>query len=151
MFGNSWDRKKLCTPVFSQSLTGMVRARLPEVKFAWGLEQVGSSLKHSLGRSRWGITSSPMGLVNPHSIGQSTTSRERERTDHLPPSIGYPVVKAGSPTGRESYGDGVPIVVSDRESLSQGEGEQVRLGRKWLEVCGMQECRQQRKTPRAVR
>jgi hypothetical protein len=39
---------------------------------------------------------------------------------------------AGSPTGRESYGDGVPIVVAgvtacqgERESRSQGKGEQV--------------------------
>ena len=39
---------------------------------------------------------------------------------------------AGSPTGREPYGDGVPIVVvgvtshqGDRESRSQGEGAQV--------------------------
>ena len=33
---------------------------------------------------------------------------------------------AGLPKGRESYGDGVPIVVRVRESLIQGEGEQVR-------------------------
>jgi hypothetical protein len=32
---------------------------------------------------------------------------------------------AGSPTGRESQGDGVPIVVRSRESLLPGEGEQV--------------------------
>lgn len=31
----------------------------------------------------------------------------------------------GSPTGRESYGDGVPIVVRERESRLHGEGEQV--------------------------
>jgi len=30
------------------------------------------------------------------------------------------------PKGRESYGDGVPIVVRDRESLLQGEEEQVK-------------------------
>src|SRR5215212_6882478 len=32
---------------------------------------------------------------------------------------------AGSPTGREPYGDGAPVVVGGRESRSQGEGEQV--------------------------
>jgi hypothetical protein len=32
----------------------------------------------------------------------------------------------GLPKGRKSYGDGVPIVVRVRESLIQGEGEQVR-------------------------
>jgi hypothetical protein len=32
---------------------------------------------------------------------------------------------AGSPTGRESYGDGVSVVVSGRESRLQGEGRQV--------------------------
>lgn len=32
----------------------------------------------------------------------------------------------GLPKGRESYGDGVPIVVRVRESLIQGEVEQVR-------------------------
>ena len=32
----------------------------------------------------------------------------------------------GLPKGRESYGNGVPIVVRVRESLIQGEGEQVR-------------------------
>jgi hypothetical protein len=31
----------------------------------------------------------------------------------------------GSPTGREPYGDGVPIVVRGRESRPHGEGEQV--------------------------
>jgi hypothetical protein len=30
--------------------------------------------------------------------------------------------KAGSPTRRESHGDGAPIVVRERESRSQGEG-----------------------------
>lgn len=33
---------------------------------------------------------------------------------------------AGLPTGRESYGNGVPIVVRGRESRSHGEGEQVK-------------------------
>ena len=44
----------------------------------------------------------------------------------------YCVRKMGLPTGRESYGDGVPIVVvgvtshqGERESRSQGEVEQV--------------------------
>ena len=32
---------------------------------------------------------------------------------------------AGSPKGREPYGDGVPIVVRDRESRLHGEVEQV--------------------------
>src|SRR5215831_9083167 len=32
---------------------------------------------------------------------------------------------AGSPTGRESHGDGVSVVVGGRESRPQGEGRQV--------------------------
>jgi hypothetical protein len=32
---------------------------------------------------------------------------------------------AGSPTGREPLGDGVPVVVSGRESRLHGEGGQV--------------------------
>ena len=37
----------------------------------------------------------------------------------------------GSPKGRESQGDRVPIVVRERESRSHGEGEQVtRFSRK---------------------
>jgi len=32
---------------------------------------------------------------------------------------------AGSPTGREPYGDGAPIVVRGRESRPHGEGGQV--------------------------
>jgi hypothetical protein len=35
---------------------------------------------------------------------------------------------SGSPTGRESYGDGDPIVVRDGESPSHGEGGQVLGG-----------------------
>lgn len=31
-------------------------------------------------------------------------------------------VNAGSPTGRESQGDGTPVVVGVRESLTHGEG-----------------------------
>ncbi len=31
----------------------------------------------------------------------------------------------GSPKGRESHGDGVPVVVCDGESPLHGEGEQV--------------------------
>ena len=38
------------------------------------------------------------------------------------------VRNAGSPTGRESYGDGDPIVVRGRESLLHGEGGQVLGG-----------------------
>ena len=34
----------------------------------------------------------------------------------------------GSPTGRESYGDGAPIVVRRRESRLHGEGGQVLVG-----------------------
>ncbi len=37
----------------------------------------------------------------------------------------YRFGNAGSPTGRESYGDGVSVVVSGRESRLQGEGRQV--------------------------
>jgi hypothetical protein len=36
-----------------------------------------------------------------------------------------PVRTAGSPTGREPYGDGAPVVVRGRESRPHGEGGQV--------------------------
>ena len=32
----------------------------------------------------------------------------------------------GLPKGRESYGNGVPVVVKVRENLIKGEGEQVK-------------------------
>src|SRR6266545_538181 len=35
---------------------------------------------------------------------------------------------AGSPTGRESYGDGAPVVVGARESLAHGEGAALEGG-----------------------
>ena len=35
----------------------------------------------------------------------------------------------GSPTRREAQGDGVLVVVSERESRLQGEGEQVETGK----------------------
>jgi hypothetical protein len=38
---------------------------------------------------------------------------------------------AGSPTGREPLGDGVPVVVSGRESRLHGEGGQVS----WMLGC----------------
>src|SRR4051794_33178767 len=37
----------------------------------------------------------------------------------------YRSEKAGSPVGREPYGDGVPVVVRGRESRPHGEGGQV--------------------------
>jgi hypothetical protein len=50
----------------------------------------------------------------------------------------------GSPTGRESYGDAVPVVVAGvttcqggRESRPQGEGEQVIGHHEDREVCVM--------------
>ena len=46
----------------------------------------------------------------------------RERTRSLTRPIVQFVRNSGSPTGRESYGDGAPIVVSGRESLLHGEG-----------------------------
>lgn len=51
----------------------------------------------------------------------------------------------GSPTGRESYGDGGPVVVAGltpdqggRESRPQGEGGQVTRIHQTREVCEMQ-------------
>ena len=51
----------------------------------------------------------------------------------------------GSPTGRESYGDGGPVVVAGattgqggRESRPQGEGGQVTRTHQTREVCEMQ-------------
>jgi len=40
----------------------------------------------------------------------------------------YRVRNMGSPHGGDPYGDGDPIVVSERESRSQGEGGQVAKG-----------------------
>src|SRR4051794_8059953 len=77
---------------------------------------------------------------------------------------------AGSPTGREPYGDGAPVVVRGRESRSQGEGEQVfgtvsprggmrnaerrnlsdRRSRSWKEGPPAQRCVSTTVQPRAV-
>jgi hypothetical protein len=46
---------------------------------------------------------------------------------------------AGSPTGREPYGDGVPVVVRGRESRSRGEGAQVVSDVQEREACVMQD------------
>src|SRR6266568_3570391 len=46
---------------------------------------------------------------------------------------------AGSPTGREPYGDGVPVVVRGRESRSRGEGAQVVSDAQRREACVMQD------------
>ncbi|MFQ5981217.1 MAG: hypothetical protein ACE5OZ_24005 [Candidatus Heimdallarchaeota archaeon] len=137
MFGNNQYGKKPCISGIGRSLTGMVRAKLPEPKFLCGLKQ-DSSLKHGLKRCQWEVASNLQRLVDPHLTGQSAMSREKKRNGHLTQFIRHLVGSMGSPTGREPYGDGVPIVVSDRESLSQGEGEQGRLGWKALKVCGMQ-------------
>ena len=50
----------------------------------------------------------------------------KRRTDHLTYArhVTKPV-SAGSPKGREPYGDRVPVVVRGRESRPHGEGEQV--------------------------
>ena len=63
----------------------------------------------------------------------NTPERHRMPTRHLKeaneePKRTYHVQLArnsGSPTGRESYGDGDPIVVRGRESRPHGEGGQV--------------------------
>ncbi|MFQ5977104.1 MAG: hypothetical protein ACE5OZ_03100 [Candidatus Heimdallarchaeota archaeon] len=124
MFANSRYGKKLCTPVFDQSLTGMVRAILPKAKFSCGLREGGPSPKHSLWRCRCELHREPSDakrddfcaavVIYPHLTGQSTTSRKRERTGHLTQSIGWLAASAGSPKGREPYGDGKPIVVLRR-------------------------------------
>ena len=46
---------------------------------------------------------------------------------------------AGSPTGREPYGDGAPIVVRVRESRTHGEGGQVISTPRAREVLGMRD------------
>jgi hypothetical protein len=48
---------------------------------------------------------------------------------------------AGSPTGREPYGDGVPVVVRGRENRSHGEGAQVVSDARRREACVMQASR----------
>lgn len=49
----------------------------------------------------------------------------RKRTRNLTRPIVQFVRNSGSPTGRESYGDGDLVVVSGREILLHGEGGQV--------------------------
>lgn len=44
----------------------------------------------------------------------------------------------GLPTGCEPYGNGVPVIVSGRESLLHGEGEQVVRIDRYREVCKVQ-------------
>ena len=64
---------------------------------------------------------------------ENIPERHRMPTRHFKEANGEPnptsyVQRArntGSPTGRESYGDGDPIVVRGRESLLHGEGGQV--------------------------
>src|SRR5262245_25844467 len=52
----------------------------------------------------------------------------RKRTRSLTrPNVQF-VRNSGSPTGRESYGDGDPVVVRGGESPSHGEGGQVLRG-----------------------
>lgn len=125
MFGNSRDGKKLCTDGYDQSLTGMVRAILPETKFSCGLREGGPLLNHSLRQSRCDSQNEPSLAkevafgsprpTNPHLTGQSATSRIRERTGHLPQSIySWLAVSTGSPKGGDTYGDGKPIVVRRR-------------------------------------
>src|SRR5438876_11066496 len=50
-------------------------------------------------------------------------------------------VIAGSPTGREPYGDGVPIVVRARENLAHGEGGQEVRSRTCGEVREMRDAK----------
>lgn len=77
--------------------------------------------------------------------GQSCSSEQLRGAGHHPARVGKEIsgwpksrsirttrMNAGSPTGREPYGDGVSVVVAgvtscqgDRESRSQGEGAQV--------------------------
>jgi hypothetical protein len=71
----------------------------------------------------------------PESFGCSGNipARYRMSTRHFKEAKGEPnptyyvqlARNAGSPTGRESYGDGAPIVVRGRESRLHGEGGQV--------------------------
>jgi hypothetical protein len=75
----------------------------------------------------------PWGRGNLHGAGQHPARMGKEMNGRpTSRSIRTTKTNAGSPTGREPYGDGVPIVVvgvtshlGGRESRSQGEGAQV--------------------------
>jgi hypothetical protein len=75
----------------------------------------------------------PWGRGNLHGAGHHPARVVKEMSGRpTSRSIRTTKTNAGSPTGREPYGDGVPIVVvgvtshqGDRESRSQGEGAQV--------------------------
>jgi hypothetical protein len=130
----------------SQDLCAMVNVRLREIQYP---EMHGSSPDHSAYNSG---TSAYEAL---HTTGQwfwfppngrsrlmSTGERPqvRVRTDHLQHTTRLLCVNVGSPTGRESYGDGASVVVAGighapkyrpglggRESRPQGKGRQVRV------------------------
>jgi len=53
-------------------------------------------------------------------------SLRKKRTEHLSRAVTYQSARnTGLPKGRESYGNGVPVVVRGWESQPHGEGEQI--------------------------
>lgn len=82
------------------------------------------------------LTSSCCAYPSPSDARGNTSARHRMSTRHFKEANGEPnptyhvqlVRNAGSPTGRESYGDGASIVVRGREIRLHGEGRQVFCG-----------------------
>ena len=121
-----------CATLGPQDPRGRVRAKLPEVQ--------SRRLYHGPADIAPGETRAPAFVLHPppdralalcvgegtSAIGATGNEPDKRRTDHLPHArhVTRPV-SAGSPNGREPYGDRVPIVVRGRESRPHGEGEQV--------------------------
>src|SRR5215831_13699110 len=56
---------------------------------------------------------------------EAASTAARTRTGRLTRPPRHSCWNTGSPTGREPYGDGAPVVVRGRESRPHGEGGQV--------------------------
>ncbi len=70
------------------------------------------------------------GSLNGHDVEHGTVSTGKVMND--PPTTVWNVHhvrNTGSPKRGDSHGDGVLVVVSGKESLLQGEGEQVETGK----------------------
>jgi hypothetical protein len=110
-----------------QDLRDTVKATWLEVQFRVGPPQ---DLPVSVG-----ITATPLAHGLPSRPYFEKRTSEGRASGHWPAqgTNGPPTPRshvrhhrsAGWPMGRESYGDGVPIVVRGRESRPHGEGEQV--------------------------
>jgi len=111
----------------------MVKATLPESQSPVILKPLPRLPRLSRGHRQTGYVSVALNKTESHpsSVYPPVDGRWAmspfKGTNETPTSRYYVRMRgtAGSPTGRESYGDGVPIVVRERESRSHGEGGQV--------------------------